>query len=128
MSLKLNWDAMGIATSVLCAIHCALLPLLLSGLPLLGGKLVHNEAFEWTMIGIAFFIGVYSLSHGFKRHHRNKLPVILFFIGFFFLAAKQFSSYHLIFLFIAVALIVSAHYLNLRLCMKSKCSDPHHKH
>lgn len=128
MNLKVNWDAMGIATSVLCAIHCALLPVLLSSLPLLGSNVIHNDFFEWTMIAIAFFIGVFSLSHGYKTHHRKKTPVVLFSIGFFFLAAKQFTVYHLVFLFIAVTLIVFAHYLNLRLCLKSKCSDPHHKH
>ena len=27
MKLKINWDALGITTSVACAIHCAILPL-----------------------------------------------------------------------------------------------------
>jgi hypothetical protein len=129
MNIKLNWDAMGIATSLLCAIHCALLPLLTSSLPLfLNDKVVHNPYFEWSMIGLAFLIGYYSLSHGWKKHHHNKLPLVLFSTGVFFLAAKQFSAYHLPFLFIAVGLIISSHYMNFRLCNKSKCSDPHHKH
>ena len=33
MRLKINWDALGIATSLACAIHCAVLPLLLTSLP-----------------------------------------------------------------------------------------------
>lgn len=129
MNIKLNWDAMGIATSLLCAIHCALLPLLASGLPIfLNDNVVHNPYFEWSMIIIAFLIGYYSLSHGWKKHHHRKTPMLLFFIGVFFLAAKQFSQYHLLFLFIAVSLIISAHYLNFRLCHKTRCADPHHKH
>ena len=35
MAQKINWDAWGILTSVLCAIHCAILPLVISTLPLL---------------------------------------------------------------------------------------------
>jgi hypothetical protein len=129
MNVKLNWDAMGIATSLLCAIHCALLPLLTSSLPLfMNEKIVHNPYFEWSMIGIASLIGYYSLSHGLKKHHKSKLPILLFSTGVLFLGAKQFSDFHLLFLFIAIGMIISAHYLNFRLCNKSKCTDPHHKH
>lgn len=128
MPVKLNWDAVGIATSILCAIHCALLPLVLTSLPLLGINIIHNGTFEWIMIGLAFLIGVYSLSHGYRKHHRSLSPVLLFSIGFFFLAAKQFTLHHIGFLSIAVICIIAAHYLNFRLCHKSKCSDPHHHH
>ncbi|TSA43005.1 MAG: MerC domain-containing protein [Chitinophagaceae bacterium] len=50
MKIRLNWDAMGIATSVLCAIHCALLPVIMSSLPIFGINIVHNVFFEWGMI------------------------------------------------------------------------------
>lgn len=128
MPVKLNWDAAGIATSILCAIHCALLPLILTSLPLMGINIIHNGTFEWVMIGLAFLIGAYSLSHGYRRHHHSLKPIALFAIGFFFLAAKQFTTYHLAFLSIAVIGMISAHYLNFRLCHKSKCADPHHSH
>jgi hypothetical protein len=42
MSKKINWDALGIATSLACAIHCALLPLFLSSLPLFGVNIIEN--------------------------------------------------------------------------------------
>ena len=45
MATKINWDIMGIATSVACAIHCALLPLLLTSLPLFGINIIHNIVF-----------------------------------------------------------------------------------
>jgi hypothetical protein len=128
MPVKLNWDAAGIATSILCAIHCALLPLVLTSLPLMGLNIIHNGTFEWVMIGLAFLIGAYSLSHGYRKHHHSLKPIGLFAFGFFFLAAKQFTTYHLVFLSIAVIGMISAHYLNFRLCHKSKCADPHHSH
>ena len=120
---------MGIATSVACAIHCALLPLILSTLPIFGINIIHNSFFEWGMIALAFMVGSYSLFHGFFRHHRSFLPILIFSTGFIFLVLKQFyASFEYGFLFIAVALIISAHFYNYRLCHRSKCVSPHHKH
>jgi multisubunit Na+/H+ antiporter MnhG subunit len=129
MKLKLNWDKMGIATSIICAIHCALLPAITATLPVFGIDIVHNAFFEWSMIGLAFFVGVYSLYHGFIKHHRNYVPVYIFAAGFIFLVLKQFfKEYEYLFLTIAVLLIIAAHYYNYRLCHKSKCASPHHTH
>ena len=120
---------MGIATSVACAIHCALLPVLLTTLPILGVNIIHNLFFEWGMIILAFLVGSYSLLHGFIKHHRSYLPVIVFSIGFIFLVLKQFVlPYEYLLLAIAVILIITAHYYNYRLCHQSKCASPHHKH
>ena len=129
MNTKLNWDGLGIATSLACAIHCAVLPLIVTSLPLFGINIIHNLLFEWGMITLAFVIGVYSLIHGYFKHHRSTLPLMVFSAGFIFLITKQFfHGYENWLLLPAVLLIVSAHYLNYRLCHKSKCSSPHHKH
>ncbi|MBK8522158.1 MAG: MerC domain-containing protein [Chitinophagaceae bacterium] len=129
MNIKLNWDALGIGTSILCAIHCALLPVLMSTLPVFGINIIHNLLFEWGMIALAFVVGSYSLFHGYIKHHRSPGPVLIFSSGFIFLVLKQFFvQYEIPFLLIAVVLIISAHYYNYRLCHKSKCSSPHHKH
>lgn len=129
MKAKINWDNLGIATSVACAIHCVVLPLLVTSLPLFGINIIHNVFFEWGMIGLAFCIGVYALVHGYKTHHRNPLPIWIFSVGFLFLVAKQFFlDYEAFFIVPAVMLIISAHYLNYRLCRKSKCSSAHHTH
>ncbi len=120
---------MGILTSIACAIHCAILPLLLTSLPLFGVNIIHNAAFEWGMIALAFAVGVYALYHGYITHHRNNIPVWLFTAGMFLLVAKQFfTAYEIYFLLPAVVLIISAHYYNYRLCRKSTCSSSHHTH
>ncbi len=128
--LRLNWDIMGIGSSVACAIHCALLPVLLSSLPVFGINIIHNSFFEWTMIAIAFFIGCYALVHGYVRHHHNLNPFFLFFTGFIFLVGKQFTpQVEYLFLAFAIILIITAHFLNYQYCHRSKtCSSPHHKH
>lgn len=129
MNIKLNWDALGIGTSILCAIHCALLPILMTTLPLFGVNIIHNVFFEWGMITLAFTIGSYSLFHGYIKHHRSLVPVLIFSFGFIFLVLKQFIvQYDILLLIIAVTFIISAHFYNYRLCHKSKCSSPHHKH
>jgi MerC mercury resistance protein len=129
MKVKLNWDALGIATSVACAIHCALLPVLVSTLPVFGINIIHNSFFEWGMIALAFFVGSYSLFHGYIKHHRSFAAINIFTAGFIFLVLKQFfHQFEYLFLGIAVALIISAHFYNFRLCQKSKCASPHHKH
>ncbi len=129
MNIKMNWDGFGIATSLACAIHCAVLPLLATSLPLFGINIIHNLFFEWGMIALAFVVGVYSLMHGYIKHHRSFIPVLVFMIGFLLLVTKQFFHEYESFLLIpAVILIIGAHYQNYRFCHRSKCSSPHHQH
>src|SRR5687768_12783724 len=117
MNVKLNWDMVGIATSIACAIHCALLPVLLGALPVFGIDIIENQAFEWGMIALAFVVGCYALVHGYVRHHRNKVPLYLFAAGFILLLSKQFiPGLETPLLLIAVGLIISAHYLNYQYC------------
>lgn len=114
---KINWDALGVFTSLACAIHCALLPLVLTSLPLFGINIIDSVAFESIMIFVAFSVGAGALYHGWKKHHHSWWPVIIFFLGMLMLCAKQiWHAYHLLFLFPAVLFIVGAHFINYRLC------------
>lgn len=115
----INADFIGIGASVVCAVHCAILPLFLSGLSILGVNIIHNFWFETGMICLAFVIGTLSLRHGFRRHHRSPVPFLLFTAGMLFLFAKQYwHSYELILLPFALFLIISAHVFNLRFARK----------
>lgn len=117
MNFRINWDAMGVAASLACAIHCAILPLILTSLPILGINIIENQAFEYFMIFLAFAVGSYSLWHGFKKHHHSFLPLVLFAFGIILLLAKQiWHKYQLWILPFAVVLIVTAHLLNYRNC------------
>ena len=115
--LKINWDALGITTSLACAIHCALLPLFLTSLPLFGVNIIHNQPFEYGMIILAFFIGSFSLYHGYKRHHHSLKPLVIFSLGIVLLLAKQKWHQHEVFFLIpAVIFIISGHIMNFRSC------------
>jgi hypothetical protein len=124
MDGKFNWDVLGIGASVACAIHCAVLPLLIASLPIFGINIINNIAFEYFMIFLAFAIGSFSLIHGYRKHHRNYMPVLLFTIGVMLLFAKQlWHEYQFWLLPFAVIFIVSAHIRNFRLSRISACVD-----
>ncbi len=118
MGFKINWDALGIVTSLACAIHCAILPLFLTSLPIFGMEIIENRWFEFTMIGLAFVVGIYSLWHGFKKHHHSFVPMTVFTAGFFFLVLRMFvpHSYEIPLLVVAVIGIVLAHLMNYKSC------------
>ncbi len=123
--MKINLDGLGITASIVCAIHCAVLPLIFTSLPLLGVDIIQDKSFEFGMIGLAFVIGTYALYHGYKRHHHSLRPFGLLLAGFFFLILKEILRTHLVWMVIpALVLIVSAHYFNYKLCQKaSHCHD-----
>lgn len=117
MGRKINLDFIGIGASLACAIHCALLPLLLTTLPLFGMNIIENEVFEYFMIFLAFLIGAVSLYHGYRRHHHSYRPLIYFGIGIILLLIKQvFHEYQLLILPLALFFIISAHLMNHRAC------------
>jgi tetrahydromethanopterin S-methyltransferase subunit C len=120
MKLQVNWDTLGITTSLVCAIHCAVLPLVLTSLPLFGINIIHNNFFEVGMIALAFVIGSIALFHGYKRHHHRTLPLFVFSAGFIFLVLKElFVTYEIAFLIPAVALILTGHFFNFHFCRKA---------
>ena len=117
MHIKINWDAIGITSSLACAIHCAILPLFITSLPLFGINIIHHTGFEYGMIALAFVIGTIALYHGKKKHHHSFIPFILFFVGIILLVIKvSFQKWELFLLIPAVSCIVSAHLLNYNFC------------
>ena len=75
-------DRLGVAASVLCAIHCALAPILLIALPTFGKIWAHPASHALVAIFIvplAFF----SLYKGYKKHQKRWILVSAL-IGIFF--------------------------------------------
>jgi|SRR5690348_1166076 MerC mercury resistance protein len=60
-----NLDRAGMSASLLCAVHCAFLPLLLAALPAFGLAWLDSPVVDWSMFGIATCIALWSHRHGF---------------------------------------------------------------
>src|SRR4028118_1659554 len=70
-------DSAGMTASLLCAAHCALLPIIVTLLPLVGLGFLAHEATEWMLLALAAALGISSLCLGFRRHRSRRALVIL---------------------------------------------------
>jgi hypothetical protein len=61
-------DRLGATGSLLCAIHCALLPMLIAVLPSLGIATWLGEDFERGFVLFASLLGLFTLIQGYRRH------------------------------------------------------------
>jgi hypothetical protein len=75
-------DHIGMTASTLCAVHCAVVPVLFTSLPLLGLGFLANARVEWGMIVLALAIGTYSIGLAYLRVHKRPTPLYLLIAGF----------------------------------------------
>ncbi|KGM52592.1 membrane protein [Lysobacter concretionis Ko07 = DSM 16239] len=61
-------DRLGAYGSLLCAIHCALLPVVIALLPALGLMSMGSDRFEQAFVVFATLLGLFSLIQGYRRH------------------------------------------------------------
>ena len=61
-------DRFGAIGSLICAIHCAVLPLLIATLPSLGVAAWLGEGFEKGFVVFATLLGLFSVIWGYRRH------------------------------------------------------------
>ena len=121
MKIQINWNAVGVSASVACAIHCALMPLFITSLPLFGINILDNIYFEAGMILVALLIGWLTLFHGFRKHHHKLSPLYLFIAGMILLIVKHFFTNNTVWLVVlSSALIITAYYLNWKYCRMAK--------
>jgi hypothetical protein len=121
MKIQINWNALGVSAGLACAIHCALLPLFVTTLPLFGVNILDNVYLESGMIAVAFLIGSFTLWHGYKKHHHKLSPLVLFIAGMLLLIVKHYFPANIFWLIIPSSiLIILAYYLNWKFCRKAK--------
>jgi hypothetical protein len=113
--LKISLDAVGIGASLICAIHCALLPLLFMVLPLTGMRFFHNEFLDFTLIGVSCIVGYLALLRGYQKHHHKINALLVFSFGFPMLVFGHFfikNETSIIVITLSVAIIITAHLIN----------------
>jgi hypothetical protein len=121
-------DNVGMTASVLCAIHCAIVPLLITILPLIGLGFLANPLVEWSMIVFALFIGVYAIGLSFTQTHHKPLPVFLLIGGFLIIIIGHMfvSGWHeALVIPLGGLMIATAHFFNYR--FSNTCSANHSK-
>jgi hypothetical protein len=67
----------GVWASVICAIHCTILPLLMILLPTAGVYLFINETFEFVLLGISLLFNITNVCFGYRQHKSNKAVAVL---------------------------------------------------
>lgn len=122
-------DHIGMTASILCAIHCAVVPLLITSLPFFGLGFLANPWLEWGMIIFALLVGIYAISFSFLRHHRKWLPLILLISGFAIIVSGHLfvTGWHeAIVVPIGGLMIAAAHVFNYRYTAGCKTDTPHY--
>ncbi|MBU2978674.1 MerC domain-containing protein [Alteromonas sp. C1M14] len=118
-------DRAGIWISGLCAVHCLALPVLLPLLPLLGATFFAQVWFERTILSISMLIGGVALTSGAMRYHGQYYPLVLLFTGGTIYWFKDIFGHHYEPFTIAIGalLIVTGHWINMRLCRQCRCCN-----
>ena len=112
-------DSAGMTASILCAIHCAIVPLLITMLPLAGLGFLANPLIEWSMIIFALCIGTYAIGLSYLQTHHKLLPVVLLIVGFLIIIAGHvfiIGWQEAIIVPVGGLLIATAHFFNFRYC------------
>jgi len=113
-------DRVGLTAAFLCALHCALLPLLLGILPALGMGLSNLEGMDVAFVILASLLGVTTVALGWRRH-RVSTPWYALLFGLALLWVGEFtpvhhhSVAHAVFMSVGGLSVAGAHFLNMRL-------------
>ena len=122
-------DKAGTAASLLCAIHCALMPLALTLLPLVGLQFLAEGWVEWSLIATSAVLGTSSLCLGF-REHRSRRALAILAAGLTLVVLGRIVEEHHLGAWGIPALVLGgitiagAHLLNRKLCLDCRSCHP----
>lgn len=113
-------DRIGATASFVCAVHCALLPLVIAVLPAIGLGVFANHAFERAFIAFAAVLAIVSLVTGFRRHRRFRafgflLPGVALMLAGLMVDFDAHPVLHAVLVSIGGTLVALSHLANLRL-------------
>ena len=124
LSNRIRLDAMGIALSALCAVHCLLTIVMISSLGLAGGWLLAPELHTWGLAAATVIAGV-AIGIGAIRH-RRRMPFVVAMTGLTFMGgalAVPHGYKEAVLTIIGVALVSLGHVLNLRHVHSPACKE-----
>ncbi len=122
LNLQAITDKAAISLSLLCTIHCLVLPLLVVSLPSIAALPLTDESFHIWMVIAVVPISAYALTMGCKNHKRYRV-LFIGSIGLLILSVVAFFGHDLfgevlekVFTVIGAIVIAIAHIWNYRLC------------
>ena len=125
--MKINVDKIGMISSFSCAVHCTVMPLVVTMMPIIGLSLLATEEFEWMLLIFSAILGILSLCFGFKKHKSLKAFSLLS-TGLVLIVIGRLTHHHyhtiklfhfdlyIVFLLTGGLLVSLSHWLNNRLC------------
>ena len=114
-------DRFGAGGSLICAIHCALTPMLLAAIPSLGLSAWFGGGFETGFVSFVTVLGLFSLLWGYRRHRSFRALGLLLaglaalWTGMLLPALHDPVVVHAVTMTLGGTLVGLAHLLNLRL-------------
>lgn len=116
-------DVFGFSASLVCAIHCALMPFLLTLAQLGAIGFLVNPAFELIFILVSIAIALISIIPSYIRHHHRLSPLVVMFLGLLLVVGGKilFEEGQIIELIVTVcgaSMIAIGHLINWRLISK----------
>jgi hypothetical protein len=112
-------DLVGTYVSLVCALHCLTLPLLVTVLPLAGGGVILGGSLEILFVVASAVLATGSLCWGFRRHRRWRVFIVLG-AALTMIAVGRFLAsepYELVFVFMGAMILAAGHLLNRYLCL-----------
>jgi MerC mercury resistance protein len=120
-------DRLGASASFVCAIHCALMPLAASILPLLGLAFLADRRIEHVVLFVSIALAAISVCWGIRVHKQRRI-LVLFGAALSFVLSGRFlleGSLEAIVVVAGAVLFTCAHLLNCHLCrMCVVCEAP----
>ena len=131
MGRRIELDRVGTVASIACAIHCALLPVLLGAGAAGALSFVDNRPVEWGLVFLAAIVGTLSAWRGFRRHGNKTVAAVLVLTVLALVVLALSHQHHdrhpdeaVTWAFPVLGLVLAvSHVVNLRLCRACKGCD-----
>lgn len=112
-------DSISISVSVLCVVHCIVLPIFLTTLSLWDIELLENSYIELLTILCTLVAGGWAIGKGFTKYHQQLAVPVLFVLGIIPMIIANYVEGELLEMILkgcGAVFIISAHITNWKKC------------
>ncbi|MHA7831936.1 MAG: MerC domain-containing protein [Flagellimonas sp.] len=113
-----TFDIIALTSSLICAVHCAAVPVLLSFSSLASLHFLHHPAIEWSFIGLGLVFVFVSLWPSYKKVHYSAKPLLIATAGFGLIALGRLDlseTWEVVNTVTGAVLVSAAHFVNWKL-------------